>query len=142
MNRMSQGKSATQPTRISSLVLLIIFITIALSLTALILAANNFVSDPVVAGWLILIGFAGVALSTYVILQMRRRVSRLRIVIPPINTTIECRKCGFKSVREFQRGDYVFKEAEPCQKCTDKMMITAIYREVKDKDKERERLRI
>jgi len=139
---MSQGKNATQPTRISSLVLLIIFITIALSLTALILAANNFVNDPVVAGWLILIGFAGVALSTYVILQMRRRVSRLRIEIPPINTTIECRKCGFKSVREFQRGDYVFKEAEPCQKCTDKMMITAIYREVKDKDKEREKLRI
>ena len=139
---MSQGKTAAQPTRISSLVLLIIFITIALSLTALILAANNFVNDPVVAGWLILIGFAGVALSTYVILQMRRRVSRLRIEIPPINTTIECRKCGFKSVREFQRGDYVFKEAEPCQKCTDKMMITAIYREVKDKDKEREKLRI
>ena len=136
---MSKGKNGTQATRISSLVLLIIFITLALSLTALILAANAMVSDPVVAGWLILIGFVGVALSTYVILQTRKRVARLRIEIPPITTTIECKKCGFKSVREFQRGDYVFKEVEPCQKCTDKMMITAIFREVKEKDKERYR---
>jgi hypothetical protein len=136
---MSKGKNGTQATRISSLVLLIIFITLALSLTALILAANAIVSDPVVAGWLILIGFVGVALSTYVILQTRKRVARLRIAIPPITTNIECKKCGFKSVREFQRGDYVFKEVEPCQKCTDKMMITAIFREVKEKDKERYR---
>lgn len=136
---MSKGKTGTQATRISSLVLLIIFITLALSLTALILAANEMVSDPVVAGWLILIGFVGVALSTYVILQTRKRVARLRTTIPPITTTIECKKCGFKSVREFQRGDYVFKEVEPCQKCTDKMMITAIFREVKEKDKERYR---
>jgi ribosomal protein L40E len=56
--------------------------------------------------------------------------------LPPITTTIECRKCGFKSVREFQRGDYIFKEVEPCQKCNEKMLITAIYREVKEKPKE------
>jgi hypothetical protein len=142
MNTTSQPKNATQATRISSLVLLIIFITVALSLTALILAANMIATDPVVAGWLILIGFAGVALSTYVILQTRRRISRLSIEIPPITTTIECKKCGFKSVREFQRGDYILKEGEPCQKCNDKMLITAIYREVKDKEKERERSRI
>jgi len=141
MNRMSQGKNATQATRISSLVLLIIFITVALSLTALILAANAVVADPIVAGWLIIIGFAGIALSAYVLLQMRKRATHLSIAIPPITTTIECKKCGFKSVREFQRGDYILKELEPCQKCTDKMMITAIYREVKDKDREKERLR-
>jgi hypothetical protein len=52
-------------------------------------------------------------------------------------TTIECRKCGTKNTREFQRGDYVFKETEPCQKCNDKMLITAIYKEVKEKEKER-----
>jgi hypothetical protein len=141
MNEMSQGKNGTQATRMSSLVLLIIFITVALSLTALILAANAVVDDPIVAGWLIIIGFAGIALSAYVLLQMRKRATRLSIVIPPVTTTIECKKCGFKSVREFQRGDYILKELEPCQKCSDKMMITAIYREVKDKDREKERLR-
>ncbi len=133
---MGQG-SANSTTRISSFVLMIIFITLALSLTALILAINAFATDQIVSGWLMLIGFVGVALSTYVLLQIRRRVKRLKIEAPPINTTIECKKCGFKSVREFQRGDYVFKEVDPCQKCNEKMLITAIYREVKEGERER-----
>ena len=35
----------------------------------------------------------------------------------------------------FQRGDYVYKELEKCQKCDDKQIITAIYKEVKEKEK-------
>jgi hypothetical protein len=129
--------SSNATNRISSFVLLIIFITLALSLTALILAVTSFsIGNEVVAGYLLLIGFIGVGLSGYVLLQTRRRIMRLRIETPPINTTIECKKCGFKSVREFQRGDYVFKELEPCQKCNDKMIITAIYREIKEKVRE------
>lgn len=134
-------KTAHTTTRISSFVLLVIFITLALSLTALILAFNAFGEDQIVAGWLILVGFLGLSLSTYVLLQLRRRVKRMSVEVPPVTTTIECKKCGFKSVREFQRGDFVFKEVEPCQKCNEKMLITAIYREVKDKDREKERLR-
>ena len=125
-------------TRISSFVLMIIFIVLALSLTALILAVNAFTyENQVVAGYLLLIGFLGVALSTYVLFQTRRRILSLKIETPPVTTTIECRKCGFKSVREFQRGDYVFKEIGPCQKCNEKMLITAIYREVKERGKEK-----
>jgi hypothetical protein len=126
--------SSSQGTKISSFVLMIIFITLALSLTALILSINAFTyGNEVAAGYLLLVGFLGVALSTYVLFQTRRRMLRLKIEVPTTLTTIECRKCGFKNVREFQRGDYIFKELEPCQKCTDKMMITAIYREVKEK---------
>jgi hypothetical protein len=84
-----------------------------------------------------MLGFLGVLISTYVLFQTRRSLSKLRIVVPPVTTTIECKKCGFKSVREYQRGDYIFKEGEPCQKCNDKMLITAIYKEVKEKEKER-----
>jgi hypothetical protein len=117
---------------------MIIFIVLALSLTALILAVNAFsYENQVVAGYLLLIGFLGVALSTYVLFQTRRRILSLRIETPPITTTVECKKCGFKSVREFQRGDYVFKEIGPCQKCNEKMLITAIYREVKERGKEK-----
>ena len=136
---MTQGKNGNSTTRISSFVLMVIFLTIALSLTALILAIQAFATDQIVAGWLILIGFVGVALSTYVLLQLRKRVTRANIAVPPTTTTIECKKCGFKSVREFQRGDYIFKETDPCQKCNEKMMMTAIYREVKDKERERSR---
>ena len=130
--------TSSQATKISSLVLVVIFITLALSLTALYLAVSAyFMGDEMVSGYLLLIGALGVALSTYMLFQTRRRILRLRIKIPPVTTLIECRKCGFKSIREFQRGDYVFKEVEPCQKCNEKMIITAIYREVKEKEKER-----
>jgi len=126
--------STSQETKISSFVLLIIFVTLALSLTALILSISAFSGDnEIAAGYLLLVGFLGVALSTYVLFQTRRRIMHLKIEVPTTLTTIECKKCGFKSVREFQRGDYIFKELEPCQKCNDKQMITAIYREVKEK---------
>ena len=124
-------------TKIPTLFLMIIFIALAMSLAALIAAVSFVEQNQLLAGYLLLLGFLGVALSTYVLFQTRRRLLRLRIEAPPITTTIECKKCGFKSVREFQRGDYVFKEVEPCQKCNEKMLITAIYREVKEKGKER-----
>jgi hypothetical protein len=124
------NSSSFVATKVSSVVLLIIFVTLALSLSALILAiqAYNYGNDVVVA-YLLPIGFIGVASSTYVLFQTRKRIMRLRIETPPITTTIECKKCGFKSVREFQRGDYIFKEAEPCQKCNEKRIITAIYKQ-------------
>ncbi|MEM3579176.1 MAG: hypothetical protein QXL54_03010 [Candidatus Bathyarchaeia archaeon] len=87
------------------------------------------------AAILLVIGFIGVAACTYVLFQTRQRMIRLRIEMPPITTTIECRKCGFKTVRGFQRGDYIFKEVDVCQKCNEKMLITAIYREVREKGK-------
>ncbi|MEM2953151.1 MAG: hypothetical protein QXM52_02970 [Candidatus Bathyarchaeia archaeon] len=131
------SKDTSVATKVSSVVLLIIFVTLAVSLSALILAIQAYTyGNDVVAAYLLLLGFVGVASSTYVLFQTRKRIMRLRIETPPITTTIECRKCGFKSVREFQRGDYIFKEVEPCQKCNEKMLITAIYREVHEKGKE------
>ena len=132
------GTQATASTaRISTFLLLVVFLTLALSFVALIFGATV-VEQNTEASWvLLLLGFLGVSLSTYVLFQTRRRLSKLKIVVPPVVTTIECKKCGFKNVREFQRGDYIFKEGEPCQKCSDKMLITAIYREVKDKEKSR-----
>ena len=125
--------SSSATTRISSFVLLVIFITIALSFVAIILAVYVFGSNPMVAGYLLLIGFVAMGLSMYVLLQTRKRISRLKIKMPSVTTMIECRKCGFKNVREFQRGDYIFKEDEPCQKCKENMLITSIYREVTEK---------
>ncbi|MEM2912674.1 MAG: hypothetical protein QW146_09250 [Candidatus Bathyarchaeia archaeon] len=131
----SSRSNTSAATRVSSFVLLIIFVTLALALAALVLAIYLYNTEPGIAVYWLLLGFIGLALSTYVLLQTRQRILRLKIETPPINTTIECRKCGFKSVREFQRGDYVFKEVEPCQKCNEKMIITAIYREVREKGK-------
>lgn len=136
---MSETTSAAPTARISSFMIMVVFVTLALSFAALIFAVSLF-QDPnsLESAWvLLLLGFLGAAISTYVLFQARRRLSQLKIVIPPVTTTIECRKCSFKNVREFQRGDYVFKELEPCQKCDEKMLITSIYREVKEKEKEK-----
>jgi len=134
---MTEASASTTTTRISSFVLLVVFITLALSLLALIFSVSIIGENSDAAWIMLLLGLLGVAMSTYVLVQTRRRLSKLKIAVPPVNTTIECKKCGIKNVREFQRGDYIFKETEPCQKCSDKMLITAIYREVKEKEKER-----
>lgn len=130
-------ESATAANKVSSMVLLIIFLALAVSLSALVLAIPAYSQgNDVIAAYLFIIGFLGLLSCTYVLFQTRKRIMRLRIEAPPVTTTIECRKCGFKSVREFQRGDYIFKEVEPCQKCNENMLITAIYREVREKRRE------
>lgn len=136
---MSETTSAAPTARISSFVIMVVFVTLALSLVALIFAVTLFQeARSVDTAWILLaLGFLGAALSTYVLFQTRRRLGQLKIVVPPVTTTIECKKCGFKDVREFQRGDYIFKELDPCQKCNEKKMITAIYKEVKEKEKSR-----
>ena len=124
-------------TKISTFVFMIVLLVMVLALVSFALAVPPFVSgDYLVAGWLIIIGVIALALSTYVLLQSRRRMTTaIKTANPSMMTTIQCRKCGFKNVREFQRGDYVFKELEKCQKCDDKMIITAIYKEIKEKEK-------
>jgi ribosomal protein L40E len=115
---------------------MIVLIVLALSIVALILSVWLFQAAKLMeAGYLLIIGFIAMTLSAYILFQSRRRAVSMKIEAPSVMTTIECRKCGFKSVREFQRGDYVFKELDKCQKCDDKMMITAIYKEIKEKEK-------
>ena len=133
---MTTNSSPSATSRISTFVLLIVLITLALSLVALGLAVSFFETSEPTAYFLLFIGFIGVVMSAYVLLQSRRHVMSMKIEKPTMMTTIECKKCGFKSVRDFQRGDYVYKELEACQKCPDdKMIITAIYKEVKEKEK-------
>jgi ribosomal protein L40E len=135
---MTEESQAKTTARISSFVLVVVFITLALSLVALILATTILGENSDAAWIMFVMGLLGVAISTYVLVETRRRISKLRIVVPPVTTTIECKKCGYKNVREFQRGDFIFKEGEKCQKCNENMLITAIYREVKEKPKEKQ----
>jgi hypothetical protein len=115
---------------------MIVLIVLALSIVALVWAAMSIEENPLMTGYLAVIGFIAMTLSAYVLLQSRRRVVTMKIENPSMMTTIECKKCGVKNVREFQRGDYVFKELGPCQKCPEeKMIITAIFKEVKVKEK-------
>ena len=132
---MSQNSSSTSK-RISTYLMMIVLIVLALSIVSLLLSVNAFAAgNDMLAGFLLVIGFIAMALSVYVLLQSRKRAASMKIEAPKVMTTIECKKCNFKSIRQFQRGDFVFKELDPCQKCNENMIITAIYKEVKEKEK-------
>jgi len=134
---MSQTNASAPTTRISAFLLMVVFVTLALSFVALIFAAYALDQNTEAAYVLMLLGVIGVAISTYVLYQTRRRLSKLKIVVPPVLTTLECTACHEKYTREFVRGDYIFKEGEKCKKCGGRTLITAIYREVKDKEKDK-----
>ena len=128
MERSSQVK-------ISTVFLVIIFLTLILSFVAIYVSISTvmFEGDYANALWWLLIGFMGLSMATYMLYQTRRRI-RISIKPQPVMTTLICEKCGFKNLREFKRGDYVFKETdEKCPKCNENMYIAAIYREVKEK---------
>jgi magnesium-transporting ATPase (P-type) len=130
------GEVGPSERRISSFLFIIILVSIGLSLVAFYQAVIAYESgefDLVV--WFVLIGFMGVALLIYMLLQTRKRTFKLPIQAQRVATTILCQKCGFKNIRDFERGDYVFKDTEECPKCNEKMMIASIYREAEGKGK-------
>lgn len=79
-----------------------------------------------------IIGITGIAITFYMTFILRKR-SVTRKESPPIMTTIECEKCGFKNLRKFSKGDYVYKNIGNCEKCNEPMLLTAIYAEEKSR---------
>lgn len=127
--------------RFSFILILIIIVALGLSIAAFYQAISEMTyGDPTLGSYFALIGLMGLTLLTYMLIQTRRRPLRLPIQAQRVATTILCQKCGFKNIRDFQRGDYVFKEAEECPKCNEKMTIASIYREVKEEEKGKKEL--
>ena len=119
--------------KVSPFFLVVILIFFVLSLFALFIAVESLIEQA--DSWnsysFLIIGFFGLILSVYMLLQTRGKSMQVTLELPRVITTLECPKCDFKSVRDFQRGDYMFKESGSCQKCNEPMKITAIYREAK-----------
>jgi len=135
----SETSEAKQPTRrFSSFLIAIVFVLLALSIIALMQAFDLYRRNDLNYTTFMMIGLIGLALSTYMLLQTRKKVLQITLGMQPVTTTILCQKCGFKNIREFQRGDYIFKEAEPCPRCNEKMTVASIIREVKEKERVRE----
>ena len=135
---MTKTANSTGTTKISTFVLAAIYITLVLSVVAIIAAVSAFFEGyPEVTIYLLAIGFIAMALSGYYLFQSRKHVAALKIENPPILTAIDCKACNKIETREFKRGDYVYKEAEKCPKCQSMGMIVAIYREPTLKEKEK-----
>ena len=134
-NQKQATESASK--KISAYLTMIVIIVMGLAVTALFIAFETYLAgDPLAAGVLAGIGLIALILSVFLLYQSKLQSAKVKIEVPKVMTTIEC-KCGSKTVREFQRGDFVYKELDiPCQKCTStKQMITGIYKEIKEKEK-------
>lgn len=133
---MSKNANSSGSSKISTFVLAAIYVTLILSVVAIVVALGAFYEGSIeVTIYLLAIGFIALGLSGYYLFQSRKHVANLKTENLPILTAIECTKCNEKVTREFKRGDYVFKEMEKCPKCESTGMIVAIYREVKEKEK-------
>jgi len=123
-----------KPRRSPFIFFAIVLVVLALSLIVLSQAITAYLIGDFgfESSILLMMGLAGFIATAYMLFQTRRGMMKLAFEAPKVSTTIMCNKCGFKNIRDFQRGDYIFKEAEPCPKCNEKMVIASIYREVKE----------
>ena len=130
-------ESTTSVRKVSPFLLILILIGFILSLSALYIAVQSIIdqTDILNSYSFLLIGVFGLALSVYMLLQTRAKPMHVALELPRVITTLECPKCDFKNIRDFQKEDYIFKETGPCQKCNETMRITAIYREAKKNKK-------
>ena len=127
--------TVNQARRISPLLLTILLIAFVLSLTALYIAFDAILSqtEAMDAYSFLAIGLGGLAFSVYMLFQTRGNPMQSVLEVPRVLTTLECPKCDFKNIRDFKRGDYIFKKEGTCQKCDETMTITGVYREPKKK---------
>jgi len=137
---MTQNPTSAANKKISNYIMTIVVIVLSLSIVSIILAvivaSNGGPQADLTAGFLAVIGVIAVTMSMFTLYQSRRQAAQMKIEVPKVMTTIECKKCGTKTMREFQRGDYVYKDLEACPKCPDtKQVITAVYKEIKEKEK-------
>jgi len=114
-----------------------------LSLFSLYMGFLNYADSPDIAIVFIFLGAAGFAAIGYLLFRGKPvgtpKQDPLEIKKVEVYTTLECPKCQQKRVRDFKRGDYVFKDDEPCTRCDGMMMITKIARKKEDeKDKKKD----
>lgn len=126
---MSSMEKGSKTSLSSSLLFLIVVGMLAISIYYLYNTAIAIIQGALEeALYYALLGFVGLGISVYVFYVIRkRRISKK----PPsrVLTTIECKKCGFKNLRMFEKGDFIFKSLGNCKKCDEPMLVTAIYSE-------------
>ncbi len=135
---MTQNKQqSSSANKLSSYLMFIVLVVIGLSIVALFSAVYAYMlGNEVAAGFLIIIGVFALIISCLVLYQTRQNATAMTIEAPKVMTYIECKNCATKTSREFQRGDFVFKELDACPKCPEhKQMVIGVYKEIKEKEK-------
>lgn len=129
---MSEPSNAVK--RISFFFIAVISVLLILSFISLYQAAETYRRTGSPDLLTITLSVSAIALSSYMILQTRRKPLKLGFEMPKVFTAIQCSSCDFKNTRDFQKGDYILKDAEPCPECNGSSFISSIYREAKEKE--------
>jgi hypothetical protein len=113
-----------------------------LSLFSLYMGFINYGDSTDIAIVFMFLGAAGFAAIGYMLFRGRpagtAKQEPLEIKKVEVYTTLECPKCQQKRVRDFKRGDYVFKDDEPCTRCDGLMVITRITRKKEEEKGKKE----
>lgn len=75
----------------------------------------------------VIAGSVAVVLAVSSLMQMRRRILLLKSVATKVLSVVLCSNCGFKVVRAFAEGDFVYKQVGQCQQCNGAMRVDTIY---------------
>jgi hypothetical protein len=138
---MGETTGAELPSMSLSWVTLAAIILIGIfSLFSLWMGFQSFGSDnPENSTYYIFIGTAGFAAIGYMFFRTRAVMATRRPTVPKVDvvTILECPSCNLKRVRDFKRGDYVYKDDEPCTRCEGNMVITGIHRREEPTKKKR-----
>ena len=99
---MTQNPTSAGNKKISNYIMTIVVIVLALSIVSIILAvivASNggTAKHDLTAGFLAVIGVLAVTMSMFTLYQSRRQAAEMKIEVPKVMTTIECKKCGTKT---------------------------------------------
>lgn len=112
----------------------VIIVILAMSLIALLLSIDSYVRYGKIDVINMVLSISTVFLALYMFLQLRRKIN-VGLEALKVLTVIQCLKCGYSNVREFEKGDYILKETGSCPKCDGKLIIYSIFRETMNKEK-------
>jgi len=141
MKRMTETAPQTPMMSLSWVTLAVVVVIGIFSLLSLWLGFQAYGSEhPEQANYYIIIGTAGFAAIGYMFFRTKAITSsRKSVTVPMVEvvTIFECPSCELKRVRDFQKGDYVYKDDEPCTRCEGTMVITGIHKRAEPKKKTR-----
>ncbi len=118
---MSSEGSENKPSKLARIIAIILGVAMAAGAAYLMylgITLNNFLY--------IIMGFL---LFSFVTTLFNVGVRPIPPLMKPVNTmtVIKCDKCGFSEIREFRKGDYIFKEIGKCKDCDGIAYIKSIY---------------
>ncbi len=121
--------------KISAFFIGIVFVMLAMALVALIFAIEAYVMQGNIDVVNVILSASTIALSIYLLLQMRKKPLSLDSEALKVLTVIRCTKCNYENIKDFEKGDYVLKEVGSCPKCDGTLLIYSIFRETKEKER-------